>query len=350
MNANTYPVTIINYFEEKYSKIINNIQKKKKIDNNEIIRINSFNDYDKLIEYNLSVNQLKTYCKQFKLKTSGTKNELLTRLYTYLFLSNNVINIQKIVRGYLIRKYIYAHGPAFKNKNLCVNQTDFLTMDELTNISYNQFFSFKDSDNFIYGFDLISFSNLIYKSNGAIKNPYNRLNISNNIITNFRDLLRLSKVLNIDVITKIENVLNEVSTIKSLELRVLTLFQKMDELGNYTNYNWFMTLNNQQLIKLLRELMDVWNYRSPLTEEVRLKICPPNGKPFGRLSSHGLVNITNIDELRKIVLEILEKFVFSGIDNDSKCLGTYYVLGCLTLVNEDATTALPWLYQAFAYM
>lgn len=60
--------------------------------------------------------------------------------------------------------------------------------------------------------------------------------------------------------------------------------------------------------------------------------------------------IENIDELRKYNLEILEKFVNSGIDRDSRCLGAYYVLGALTLVSEDAATSLPWLYQAVCYM
>ena len=57
-----------------------------------------------------------------------------------------------------------------------------------------------------------------------------------------------------------------------------------------------------------------------------------------------------MDDIRKIILEILEKFVNSGIDKDSKCLGTYYVLGALTIVNLDAANSLPWLFQAFSYM
>ena len=61
---------------------------------------------------------------------------------------------------------------------------------------------------------------------------------------------------------------------------------------------------------------------------------------------HTEVNLCNV---QKVVLEILEKLVNSGSDNDSKALGAYYVLGALTLVNEPAATALPWLFQSFAY-
>jgi hypothetical protein len=45
-------------------------------------------------------------------------------------------------------------------------------------------------------------------------------------------------------------------------------------------------------------------------------------------------------------LEVLEKFVNLGIDQDSKSLGAYYVLGALTLVNESAASTLPWLFQS----
>jgi hypothetical protein len=53
--------------------------------------------------------------------------------------------------------------------------------------------------------------------------------------------------------------------------------------------------------------------------------------------------------IKKVVLEVLEKLVNSGIDKDSKSLGAYYVLGGLTLVNQEAATSLPWLFQSVSY-
>ena len=57
-----------------------------------------------------------------------------------------------------------------------------------------------------------------------------------------------------------------------------------------------------------------------------------------------------MDNIKYVILEILEKFVNSGINNDSKTLGSYYVLGALTLVNDNASLSLPWLYQSFSYI
>jgi hypothetical protein len=57
----------------------------------------------------------------------------------------------------------------------------------------------------------------------------------------------------------------------------------------------------------------------------------------------------DLDNVKKAILDVLEKIVNGGIDRDSKALGAYYVLGALTLVNLDAATNIPWLYQSFSY-
>ena len=54
--------------------------------------------------------------------------------------------------------------------------------------------------------------------------------------------------------------------------------------------------------------------------------------------------------LEKLFLEIMEKLVNCGIDKDNKTLGAYYVLCALTLVNNEAATSLPWLFEAAYHM
>jgi hypothetical protein len=253
-------------------------------------------------------------------------------------------------RGHLRRRYNNCHGPAAKKRELCTNDTDFYSMDELKDLPIEQFFSFKDQDGFIYGFDLLSIYNLVYKCNGVIKNPYNRHPISSKVIDNLKALLRLSKLLKIQICTEIKDITLEVSCKKSLELRILALFQNIDALGNYSDSKWFLNLNRNQLGRLIRELIDIWAYRANLSEDTKREICPPVGNPFGRLSSFSqLQHSDNLDEIRKYVLEVLEKFVNTGVNRDSKSLGAYYVLGALTLVSVEAATALPWLYQALNY-
>jgi len=328
-------------FKKQYIELTSN---KQKISTSEFI-IPTFKTAETIITHKFSLPQLKTIAKEYKIKVTGNKNQLTNRIYFYLFLSNKVIHIQKIFRGHLLRKYNKSHGPAYFNRKLCTNASDFLTMDPIDEISSDQFFSFTDKDGFVYGFDIMAFYNLIYKSDNEIKNPYNRLTISQNIITQFRQLIRISRVLHIKISTDLSNVLNEVSSQKSIELRALTLFQNINALGNYSDPKWWMNLTQIKLFRFMHELTDIWEYRAQLTIDIKRQICPPNGMPFRNKPS----TYMDLNAMREYSLKILELFVNTGISNEFKSLGASYVLGALTLVNEDAAAAIPWLYQAFNY-
>jgi len=251
----------------------------------------------------------------------------------------------------LLRKYILYFGPALKNRKLCTNSTDFITMEEINEIPSHQFFSYQDTDGIIYGFDIASLYHLIFKSNKCmkeIKNPYNRKLIPDIVIKNVKTILKLSRIFKTKINLEMEDVSNTLSNEKVLELRTLNLFQNIDSLGNYSDPKWFLSLNRNQIMKLIRELADIWNYRAQLSNEIKRNICPPNGNPFYNMNMHYIQTEMDLVNVKKSVLEILEKFVNSGIDNDSKTLGAYYVLGSLTLVNHLAATSLPWLFQSFA--
>ena len=329
-----------------------NITISKNVDRiDEIKTVLNINNYEDLLKYNYNVKQLKQIAKEYKLKLSGNKLQLISRIYSYLHLSKLIIKVQKIIRGHIQRKYINSHGPGFKNRLLCVNNFDFLSMDELTKIEDKQFYSFKDDDGFIYGFDILSLYNLINKTDGSVKNPFNQQPLSRKIIDNFTTLLRLSELLNIKIVTELSDISNDVSYEKCIELRALTIFQNMDALGNYTNVQWFLTLNKIQLIKFVRELVDIWQYRANISNELKRAICHPTGNPFQTLPNFNVLQtINNLNDIRKPILYVMERLVNSGINNDNKCLGAYYVLSALTLVNYDAATSLQWLYEAVYHM
>ena len=317
--------------------------------NDEKIIIPSIENYNEITKYNYNLNQLKLFAKHYKLKISGNKTELLSRIYCYLYFSSYIIKIQKIFRGLLARKYKNLHGPASMNRKLCTNNSDFITMDPVEEINFHQFVSYQDVDGFIYGFDIISLHNLYFKSNKEIKNPYNRTKLPDSIFKTIKSILRLSRILKIHVNLHFEDDTQNISGEKAIELRALSLFQNIDALGNYSNSNWFLSLNRNQIIKLVRELIDIWNYRAQLSQEVKRNICPPNGDPFRNLSMPYIHVEGEIGNVKKVVLEVLEKLVNTGIDNDSKSLGAYYVLGALTLVNQEAASSLPWLFQSVSY-
>jgi len=348
--------------EEYMNNIINKCEKtipinKKllKIDTSEpcILNIHNYND---LTRYNYNIQQLKKNAKIYKLKMSGNKNELLNRVYTFLHLSSYIIKIQKIFRGLLNRKFLSYFGPACKNRKICTNDMDFVTLDDLKELPYTQFFSYKDNDNFIYGFDISSIYNLIFKKSDTIDNsrigginPYNRNKIPSFVMINLKMIIRLSKILKIKINLDFDTSVGEISNEKTVEMRTISLFQNIDSLGNYSSPDWFLSLNRTQIVKFMRELSDIWNYRAQLSMEVKGHICPPHGEPFRNINISYILNENNLVNIKKKVLDVLENFVNNGVDRDSKSLGAYYVLGALTLVNESAATSLPWLFQSVAY-
>ena len=336
----------------KCEKIMPIFKKSIKI-NSENIIIPTVENYADISKFNYNLSQLKMIAKNYKLKISGNKNELISRVYSYLYFSSYIVKIQSAFRGMLIRKYKSLHGPAALKRSICTNTEDFVTMEPIEEINFHQFLSYKDVDGFIYGFDIISLHNLFLKSNDidSIKNPYNRAIIPDEVIKKIKYIVRFSRILKLHINLHYEDDTKNVSNEKAVELRALDLFQNIDALGNYSSSQWFLSLSRVQIIRFVRELVDIWNYRAQLSLEVKRSICPPAGDLFINLATtyniiHTEVELCNV---QKVVLEILEKLVNSGIDHDSKALGAYYVLGCLTLINETAATSLPWLFQSFAY-
>ena len=348
---------IENHIDDYMSNITLNCEKNMIIVKNPIkinedtISIPTINNYNDINRYNYNVNQLKLIAKNYKLKISGNKNQLLTRIYSFLYFSSYIIKIQKIFRGRIARKYKLLHGPAAFNRKLCTNTDDFVSMEPIEEINYHQFISYKDVDSFIYGFDIISLHNLFLKSKDieSIRNPYNRNTIPDSLIKNIKTIVRLSRILKIHINLHYEDDSKNMSNEKMVELRALSLFQNIDALGNYSNCKWFLSLNRNQLIKFIRELADIWNYRAQIDQATKRSICPPNGDPFRNLNMNYVHTEANMSNVKKIILEVLEKFVNSGVDRDSKALGACYVLGSLTLVNQEAATSIPWLFQSFGH-
>ena len=331
--------------EERYDKPS---KKRRSIVNEKNFFIPNYNEYELIKNQNHRVSFLKDICKHYKQKVSGSKKELEERIYNYLRNSFYIIKLQKYIRGYFQRKYNYLLGPGFLNRNICKNDTDFFTLEEMTEIPYNQFISYVDEENNTWGFNILSLYNLFLKSEKDVLNPYTRNKISVNILTNINNVIKLSKCLKIVCDTKLHDISNDFTNKKKIEMRSLELFQKIDELGNYTNMKWFLDLNRQQIVRLIREMADIWFYRAQITDQTRRNICPPMGILFRNINLNYISNLSYL-QVQKLALNIMEQLVNNGITRDFKVMGSYYVLSALTLVDSEAAESLPWLYQSVAY-
>lgn len=321
-------------------------KRRRSADNNLVIP--TYESYDLLKDNNYKLNELKEICSFYQFKKTGTKHVLVNRIYNFLKYGGFSIIIQKNVRAYLQRKFIRKSGPAIFKKSLCVNDTDFLSMESIDDIKYPQFYSIKDNDGFIYGFDVISLYNLLIKDGTNATNPYTRSEMPSNLLKKLKRHIRMSKLLCRQPIKiDIPNETDHLSGEKIMELKALEVFQHINSLGNYSEQGWFLNMNRINLIMFMREIYDVWTYRSQINNNTRMKIYPL-GNPFMHINIHDLSNFSTMN-LKKMGLILIENLTTKGVDTDSQSLGAFYVLGTLTLLNSEARNSLPWLYQSFLH-
>lgn len=329
--------------EHIYDKVTIPTGKKRKI-SSENFKILEYKNYNTLLEYNYNVSQLKIIAKKYSQKVSGNKPQLVNRLYNYLKYSYYAIVIQKTWRREMQKIFNKTRGPALINRR-CVNDTDFLSLNDIKEINHLQFFSFKDEDGFIYGFDVISFYNLI--KNKPYKNPYNRKEITQNIIVQFNKYLKYSKILKHPIKLKINNEISNITIEQKISLNAHKIFQKIDEFGHITNVDWFLNLDRPLLIKLLREFIDIWEYRASLSQLTKRDICPPHGNPFIGINLNSIIQNSNIYTLKLTILNIFCNILFNCRNSNSCSLAAFYILGALTIVSNPASESMPWLFESF---
>lgn len=302
-------------------------------------------NYSMLLSYNYTIKQLREIAGHHKIKLSSAlvKTDIVSKIYNYFKHYDNALVIQRAWKHYLWRQYNKLRGPARFNRRLCVNETDFFTMDDLKDIPYNQFFSFQDDDGMLYGFDMLSIYTLFTKGfDSKTANPYNRNVLGKHIKKNVWKLLWLSKLFKEEI-----NVVLTEETIEmpSISARSITLFHDMDILGNYTNVIWFTSLPQLSVVRFITDLNDIWSYRANLSDNIKREICPNHHDLFQMMYMIDL-RVVPLPIVQDIALVIIERLVRSGINRDSRALGANFVLCALTLVNVEAAMALPWLFQS----
>jgi len=337
-------------------------------------------EYEKMTYAKYSLADLRALCSHYNIKKSGTKSDLTQRIYTFLKQTHFIRRIQRNFKDFLSRKYRKLSGPGYLNSMKCVNDTDFYTFDKISNIKPTQLFTYQDSDNKIYGFHIASIFHLIVSSYPTITNPYNRNVMSSCIIKNLYEKLIYGSLIGFRVSIKLDDSDNDndiqdttchsdsyssgvavlggggggvgvqvLTREKQEELFIVDLFQHINTLGNYSDSEWFIALQRDELIRFIRHIHDIWYYRANLTQEMKERISPPNGNPFVLQNAHVNLNVISLltaAELRTISVSIIERMTRRGVSREDQCLGAFYVLATLTIVNQDARNALPWLYEA----
>ena len=131
---------------------------------------------------------LKAVASHNRLHISGNKTTLITRIFTYFQKNMSALKIQSNLRRFFVKRSFQLRGPAYHDRSICVNDTDFFSLEPLTEIPFQEFFSYKDEQSFVYGFNVCSLMSLLVRKGRSILNPYNRAKIPEKVIG---DMIRL---------------------------------------------------------------------------------------------------------------------------------------------------------------
>lgn len=173
----------------------NNVNKKKnKVKSGSLVIPSLESVYNNSIDLSTySAVSLKLILKIYRLRYSGTKRNLIQRLILHATRIMSSVKMQRVFRGFLLRKSFMLRGIALKNRGICVNESDFYTLEPLNEIPPELFYSYTDSNFFTYGFNITSIATLLIK-NSKLINPYNRNKI---MCSNLNDIILVYNYTNI---------------------------------------------------------------------------------------------------------------------------------------------------------
>jgi len=254
--------------------------------------------------------------------------------------SDKLIKVQSLVRKYLLHKQIRLRGQGYLNRKLCNNEEDFYTYEPKDTIETVYFFSYKDSHDNYWCFDIRSLKKLIDMDYG---NPYTTEDIPTQVKTNVDILIDYLQKQNIQV-----SIDNTIITDRKTQVKqkFVDLFAQMEYSGYSCNVEWILDLNISKLKRLYKELEDIWNYRANLAQSVKRDIVPPDGR-LCVMPVQDYYNCNVKVELQEILANTLIKLLGARTPSDMN-LGFMYLLIGLSMVNRSCLMAHgQWVQYVF---
>ena len=241
-----------------------------------------------------------------------------------------ITRIQALLRGKSQREKL--------NTYQCNNDEDFYTYDDLKNVPKIYFYSYSDSNNLRWGFDIRSLQKLISMH---YPNPYTTEPVPEHVIQDVSQ-----KMSDLKKLPEYEDLTDSIQRDRKalIKQNVVDLFSLIEQSGYTCHVEWFTTLTRHKLKELYKQLEDIWNYRAELNLTQKYNIVKDN--QMFLVSVQNIFKLNNLYKLRNIILKEIEKLIFSADSDNDKSLGCYYVLSALCEVSSNCAVAMPWLAEA----
>jgi hypothetical protein len=366
-NANK-PIEIVEYLENS------------KIDFYPYSRILATLEYYKLVNRN----DLGTTKSKFVLVSNNIAK--LEGLMTILIKANThldkLVKLQKWIKTRLIEYSKKLHGPA-RERAPPVNDSDFVSLDDIKDIPDEDFIALEDAKGFVYGFNLESVVDLILKSDEnfletfkkqsdrlcyrqyihTLYNHYCKIKINNPYT---RDLLpcefklRVFQLYARKIFTKLADVNRHIqpgiitgvgqghghgqADIKQrVRNKCFSIFQKIDMFGYMTDIAWLMDENVKNMKFFYKRLALQWNLEFGLNNTARYRIA----------RTHNLFSNSHLQEimlsradkyvLLDKILDTMNILVSNGESEGDRNTGSILILYALAAINPRCIEANPWL-------
>lgn len=292
--------------------------------------------YNEVLNSRLTLHELKQLKKKYEIKGLYNKKDLVSLLYNTMRIKYSLKVIIRSYRNYKLKKYELL----LELRDEYVNTEDFESLESLSSMNRYDLMGVEE-DGKMYGFDILSFENLLLKYKENAFNPYTRALLNHDVRVRFKKIIYLKRLF------KYGKRIKQKKVKETIESRLDNVFYRINDLGNYANSSWIQELSKDKLVKFFFELADIWEYRANLSQESKRRIYV-HMNPFSDLRMSRLM-LDNIEILQQKAIRIIERFISSDA-NEHASLGAFYVLGAITLVNNNAAEALPWLYQSFYHV
>ena len=281
---------------------------------------------------------------------------------------DKLIKLQNWVKNKLSYYKLKLHGPAMLDRSICVNDSDFVTLDDLVEIPDQDFISFKDEKNFVYGFSLDSAIDLLFKSDETyyenflkqtkntityhqyiktLYNHYNKIKINNPYTRFLIDGETKHRIITLYARKMFKNgtikpPVEEVVDIKTaVRNKCFAVFQKIDMFGYFTNTSWLMDENVKVIKHFYKKLALLWNFEFGLNNTARYNISRTHNL-FDNL--HDIV-VSRADKYHLLdkILTTLNILVTNGNTESDRNSGAIMILYALSEITPRCVQANPWL-------
>lgn len=225
-------------------------------------------------------------------------------------------------------------GPAFYNICIASDQIDIISLETLWKLNEKNeridacefdkklLFSFEDNKH-TRCLNIKSLYGMIKK--GIYNNPFTNEPLKQEILNRINQKIKLLEdhgisLTNNQIVTKDQN----------LTLKITDVFSKYDNFGLFLDVKWFTSFSIKNLKSIFNEGNKMWT----AFKEDNIIVAKNINPQLDGFDSN-IDEIKDIYQMQMILLDQFDKFISSGINDVSKKMGGYVVIGALCYVSKE---------------